>query len=127
MNHPLIDRLTQGLGWPVIDGPAALDAFAGRTGLHVVFVPGDPARNLESTDAAVILPELVRAFRGSFDCAVCAPAHETALREATGVFKTPSLIFFRDGVQVGDIQKLRDWDDYLARTGHIAALPVAAE
>lgn len=127
MPHPLIDRLTADLGWPRIDGPDALAAFTARPGLHVVFVPGDPARNLESTDAAVILPELVRTFRGAFDCAVAADAWEADLRDATHVLKTPSLIFFRDGIQLGDIQRLRDWDDYLTRIGHIAALPIAAE
>ncbi len=67
------------------------------------------------------------AFQGRFDCAVIADAVEAELREATGVFKTPSLIFWHSGTQTGAIPKVRDWDDYIALTGRLLAMPVAAE
>ncbi|MEQ9257665.1 MAG: hydrogenase accessory protein [Roseovarius sp.] len=126
MTHPLIDRLTTELGWPRLEDEAALAAFTGRPGVHVLFVPGDPRRNLETTDAAVILPELVQAFQGRFDCAVVDDAIETRLRNDTGVLKTPSLIFYRDGALLGGIPRVRDWDDYLARISHMLAQPAAA-
>jgi hydrogenase-1 operon protein HyaE len=93
----------------------------------VIFVPGDPARNLESADVAVILPELRMAFQGCFDCAVADDAVEEWLRGDTGVLKTPSLIFYRDGALIGAIPKVRDWDDYMARTAQILSVPQAAE
>ena len=123
--HPLIQRLTDDLGWPHLTDAAALDAHLARPGIHCLFVPGDPARNLETPDAAVILPELRTAFQGRFDCAVVGDAIEARLREAQGVLKTPSFLFLRDGALLGAIPKVRDWDDYLARTSHILGLTPA--
>lgn len=126
MSHPLIDRLTRDLGWPRLSSLDEVAAHAATPGTHVVFVPGDPVRNLESADVAVILPELRQAFQGRFDCAVADAAIEDALREATGVFKTPSLIFYRDGQMIGAIPKVRDWSDYVTRIPQILAAPGAA-
>ncbi|MFZ7092738.1 hydrogenase accessory protein [Primorskyibacter sp. 2E233] len=126
MTHPLIDRLTAEMGWPRLDSQDALKAFVAGPGAHALFVPGDPKRNLESADVAVILPELKQAFQGRFDCAVVTEAIETRLREDTGVLKTPSLIFFKDGAFLAGIPKVRDWDDYMLRIAQILALPVAA-
>jgi hydrogenase-1 operon protein HyaE len=119
MPSPLIDRLTAELGWPRIDDPTALDAFLAEGGEQVLFVTGDPAKNLESTDVAVILPELVQAFQRRFRPAVIGQPVERAVRERCEVWPTPSLIFFRDGVQLGDIAKVRDWDDYILRCRQI--------
>ncbi|WP_425101321.1 hydrogenase accessory protein [Tropicibacter sp. S64] len=126
MSHPLIDRLTTEIGWPKLDTQEALDAFLAAPGVHALFVPGDPSRNLESADVAIILPELKQAFQGRFDCAVVGDAIETALREETKVLKTPSLIFYREGRFLAGIPKVRDWDDYMSRIAQILALPVAA-
>ncbi len=127
MTHPLITRLTTEFEWPALPDMAATEAFTAAPGCHVIFVPGDAARNLETADVAVILPELHMAFQGRFDCAVAADSVEAALREATGVFKTPSLIFYRDGAMIGAIPKVRDWSDYVARITQILSLPIAAE
>jgi hydrogenase-1 operon protein HyaE len=123
MTHPLISRLIDERGWPALDDAAAMTAFRDAPGCHVLFVPGDAGRNLETADVAVILPELRMAFQGRFDCAVVGDAVEGALREETGVYKTPSLIFFRDGRMIGAIPKVRDWDDYMARITHILGQP----
>ncbi len=123
MTHPLIARLTDELSWPRLDTLSDVAEFTGLPGTHVLFVPGDPARNLESADVAVILPELKIAFQGLFDCAVVADAIEEDVRKAAGVWKTPSLIFYRAGQPIGAIPKVRDWDDYMARIPQILALP----
>ncbi len=125
-SSPLIDRLTTDLGWPALETPDQLAAFLAEPGARCLFVPGDPVRNLETNDAAVILPELVLAFQGLFSAAVVRDSLEAALREDAGVWKTPSLIFYRDGQQIGAIPKVRDWDDYLARIQHILAQPTPA-
>ncbi|SHF36635.1 hydrogenase-1 operon protein HyaE [Ruegeria intermedia] len=125
MTHPLIDRLTAELGWPRLEDAVSLNRFISAPGDHVVFVPGDPRRNLETPDVAVILPELRMAFQNRFDCAVASEAIETDVREMTQVFKTPSLLFFRDGRPIGAIPKVRDWSDYIARITHILAAPAA--
>lgn len=126
MSHALVERLTRDLGWPLLSDMEGFEEFSRGPGVRVAFVPGDPVRNLETADVAVILPELRKAFANRFLCAVTAASIEEAIREATGVFNTPSLIFFADGTQIGDIQKVRDWSDYVARVQHILSRPVAA-
>lgn len=127
MKHPLIRRLVDELGWPLLASMEEVGDFTSPSGVHVLFVPGDPQRNLETPDVAVILPELQLAFQGRFDCAVIDDAVDEAVREATGVFKTPSLIFFRDGKQIGALPKVRDWSEYMERISQVLDLPLAAE
>lgn len=126
MTHPLIARRTTELGWPSLADMAEVDALAARPGTHVPLVPGDPAKNLETADAAVIVPEVAAAFAGAFDCAVVAPGIERATRERFEVWPTPSMIFLRDGACLGAIPKVRDWDDYLERTRLILSGRAAA-
>jgi len=120
-SHPLITRLTTEFGWPSLDNANDVAEFTRRPGAHCLFVPGDAARNLETPDAAVVLPELRQAFQNAFDCAVVGDGVEAEVREAARVLKTPSFLFFRDGDFIGGIEKIRDWDDYIARTSHILA------
>ncbi len=127
MGHPLIERLTTELDWPHLSTEDEILAWLSRPGVHVLFVPGDARRNLETADVAVILPELHRAFQGRFDCAVVADEMQTNVKESSGVFKTPSLIFYRDGACLGGIPKVRDWDDYMARIARFLDLQMAAE
>lgn len=122
MSHPLIDRLTTELGWPHLKTLQEVLEFTGAPGAHCLFIPGDPKKNLETTDAAVILPELVQAFQGKFDCALVDNTIDAEVREAAGVYKTPLLIFFRDGAQTGTIPRVRDWSDYIERVTHILSL-----
>ncbi|MDJ1015219.1 MAG: hydrogenase accessory protein [Paracoccaceae bacterium] len=127
MTHPLIDRLHAEFGWPRLASDEEARMFTSRPGDHVVFLPGDWTRNLETADVAVILPELRAAFQKRFDCAVASPEVEKMLKVAADLHKTPSLLFFRDGAFVGGIPKVRDWDDYMGRIAHFLNQPVAAE
>lgn len=126
MTHPLIERLTTEFGWPRLENTAEAESYLETPGWHVIFVPGDPKRNLETADVAVILPELKMAFQGMFDCAVAGDDIESALRHTTKVLKTPSLLFYRDGEFVSGVAKVRDWDEYIARIKSILAQPVHA-
>lgn len=123
--HPLLNRLTAELGWPHLDTMDQVDAFLARPGAHCLFIPGDAARNLETADAAVVLPELRMVFQNAFDCALVADTIEAQLREAHGVLKTPGFLFFRNGQLQGAIAKIRDWDDYMARVPAILGLAAA--
>lgn len=127
MTHPLIARLSSELDWPCLTSLDAVQDFITAPGLHVLFVPGDPVRNLESADVAVILPELRLAFQNLFDCAVVSDSIEAAVREAAKAFQTPNLIFFESGRQIGDIPKVREWGDYLTRISLILNTSLAAE
>lgn len=120
--HPLIARLEADLGWPRLRSASDVAEFTCRPGAHCLFVPGDAARNLETADAAVILPELRLAFQHAFDCAVVDDTIEAQVRESARALKTPGFLFFHDGRYLGAIEKIRDWDDYIARTSHILSL-----
>ena len=127
MSHPLIENLTDNLGWPELHNASDVAEFTSRPGIHAMFVPGDFKRNLESADVAVILPELKMVFQGRFDCAVVADEIEAEVRANAKVLKTPSIIFYREGEMIGGIPKVRDWDEYITRINQILALRVAAE
>jgi hydrogenase-1 operon protein HyaE len=129
MSQALLDRLTAELGWPLLETPDALDAWCAEPGERALLIPGDPAKNLETADAAVIVPELAQAFQHRFALALVGPGIERATRERFDVWPTPSLVFLRDGATLGSIPKVRDWDDYIARTRAIldGRAPVAAE
>ncbi|MEY4984916.1 MAG: hypothetical protein RIR62_3182 [Pseudomonadota bacterium] len=120
--HPLLDRLVTELGWPHLTSHEQVAAFLARPGAHCLLIPGDAARNLETADAAVVLPELRMVFQNAFDCALVGDAIEADLRETHNVLKTPGFLFFRNGQLQGAIAKIRDWDDYMARVPAILGL-----
>ncbi len=123
--HPLIARLERELGYPRLSSMSEVAAYLSAPGLHCLFIPGDARRNLETADAAVILPELRLAFQNAFDCAIIDDAIEAKVREQYRALKTPGLLFFRAETFLGDIQKVRDWSDYLARIAHILSQKAA--
>lgn len=123
--HPLIARLESEFHYPRLHSSHDLVEFIDRPGVHCLFIPGDPRRNLETADAAVILPELRLAFQNTFDCAVIDDAIEAALREQYRALKTPGLLFFRQTTFLGAVEKVRDWSDYLARITHFLSLKAA--
>ena len=113
MTSPLIDRLTDEFGWPRLDSMEAVQGFVVGPGEHCLFVPGDPAKNLETNDVAVILPEIVTAFQGRFDCAVIDASIEQEVRVQYDAWVTPGLVFVREGQIIGKVTRVQDWDDYL--------------
>lgn len=123
--HPLIARLETEFRYPRLRTAQDVSGFLARPGVHCLFIPGDPRRNLETADAAVILPELRLAFQNAFDCAVIDDAIEATLREHHRALKTPGLLFFRADAYLGAVEKVRDWSDYLARVTHFLSLKAA--
>lgn len=120
--HPLLDRLVEDQGYPHLQTPAETEAWISREGAHVVFLPGDMAKNLEAPDVAVVLPELRMAFQGQFDCAVAQGDADKWVRDTIEMHKTPNLVFFREGRFLSCLPKVRDWSDYMARIPQILAL-----
>lgn len=123
--HPLIARLESEFRYPRLHSAHDVTEFLSRPGVHCLFIPGDARRNLETADAAVILPELRLAFQNAFDCAVIDDAIEAKLREEYRALKTPGFLFFRQSAYLGGIEKVRDWSDYLARITHFLSLKAA--
>jgi hydrogenase-1 operon protein HyaE len=112
MTEAVLDRLTEALGYPCLDGESAA-AWRPEGKVSVLFVPGEPGRVPEAVDVAVVLPELVKVFGDQLAPAVVAAGTEAPLLKACGVAVLPALAFFRDGRCLGAIERMRDWDDYL--------------
>lgn len=121
--HPLVARLTQGLGYPLLDA-AGLDAFCEAPGDAVLFCGGDPGAYPETLDVAVVLPKLMRAFPGRLRAGVAATELEPALQARYGFSRWPSLVFLRDGHYLGTLSGVLDWSVYLARIQDLLAGPV---
>jgi len=112
MSSPMIDRLSEQFGYPVLDA-AALDAFLDRGGVSVLFFSEDPASYPEADDVAVILPELVRRFAGRVRPAVIARAAEKELQPRFGFLQWPTLAICEGRRCLGTISRVRDWAEYL--------------
>ena len=114
MSHPLIDRLSERLGYPRVSAQN-LDDVLRRTENTVLLFSGDPATVPEASDVAVVLPELVRHFEGRLGAGVVERADERALQALYGFEIWPTLVFLRGRRYLGAISRIRDWSDYLQR------------
>lgn len=101
---------------PTVDD-TTVDEFlaASADRVAVLFFRGEAARWPETADIAVILPELIAAFRGRLTAAVIAGEAERALMARFGVTVCPSLALARTGRTLGVIPKIQDWSGYVAR------------
>lgn len=124
MSHPLVQRLLDELGYAEIS-LANHDEFVAKTGLNVLFFPGDPAVAKDATDVAVVLPELVAVFEGRLNPGVVTDTwgDGKALKRHYGFSAYPSLVFVRSGDYVGTITRIADWADYLETIGGLFDAP----
>jgi hydrogenase-1 operon protein HyaE len=120
MTHPLIQRLADDFDYPVLADLAAVDAFVNEGGIAAVFFPGDPAKFKDTTDVAVVFPEVVNTFRGRLRPAVVTdPATDKALYERWQFGKWPALVFLKDGEVADIIIGIKDWGEYLHRVSSL--------
>ncbi len=115
VTHPLIQRLFDEHGYAEIK----LDnhkQFTSQPGGSVLFFAGDPRSYRETTDVAVVLPELIKAFGGRLRAGVVARVFEVekALQRHYGFREYPTLVFVREGGYLGAISRIRDWNEYLS-------------
>lgn len=114
--HPLIAALGQKHGLPTVDA-ASVDAFlapaAGEAPHAILFFTGDPESRSDSTDVAVVLPELLAAFGTRYRAAVVDRAAEEALKARFGIQVLPSLAVTREATPLGVLPRIRDWTDYI--------------
>jgi len=124
MNHPLIQRLLDELGYTEVNA-SNHDDFVGAPGMNVLFFPGDPKTVRDATDVAVILPELVAAFDGQLRPGVVTDVFGDGknLKQHYGFREYPSLVFVRDGDYVGTISRVQDWVEYLDRINELLVAP----
>ncbi len=120
MTSPLIERLSSELHYPVLS-LETLDAFVHEHEYSVLFFTEDYKRFPESNDVAVVLPELVTAFDGSFAPAIISCRDEKKLHNMYGFTSWPALVFLRRGEYLGAITGIKDWIDYLTEIKKLLA------
>ena len=114
MSHPLIQQLLEDYRYPEVNLENH-EEFIGKSGVSVLFFAGDPKSYRETTDVAVVLPELVRAFEGQLRPGVVTRVFEVEqeLQRHYGFREFPALVFVREGRYLGAISRIRDWHEYL--------------
>lgn len=112
MSHPLIQRLHDELGYPEVTLESHQE-FISQPGITVLFFAGDPKSFRESTDVAVVLPELIDAFQGFLKPGVISAEAERELQRHYGFPTWPALVFLREGGYLGAIAGIQNWSEYL--------------
>lgn len=112
--HPLIARLTDVYGYPLLEA-ANGEAFLAAPGDAILFCAGDPVQHPECLDVAVVLPELLRAFPGHFRAGIVSADLEPHMQARYGFTRWPTLVFLRDGAYLGVLSGIQDWSVYLSR------------
>lgn len=110
--HPLIEQLFTRHGFVHVDA-ASLEAFAGAPGHALLVFTEDPVRYKETLDLAVIVPEVAKAFPGAFRIGVLLPSEARKASPRYGFARWPAIVLLKDGLYVGAIDGLRNWDEYL--------------
>jgi hydrogenase-1 operon protein HyaE len=116
--HPLLAQLFLRHGFERLD-EASHDAFVARRGHALLLFTEDPARFREVLDLAVIAPQLALAFPGRFRTGVLLPAAARAIAPRYRFRRWPAFVLLRDGLHVGAIDGMRNWDEYLRELGRL--------
>jgi hydrogenase-1 operon protein HyaE len=125
MASPLIDALTAKHGFAQVN-EETVDAFLAVHEEAVLFFPGDFERLVESTDVAVILPEILKALGGRLAAAIVERQAERALQRRYRFNAFPALVFLRGAGYLGAITKVLNWPEYLSEIPRILALEPGA-
>ena len=120
MSTPLINALVEKHGFDLV-GEANVDAFLDAHEHSLLFFPGDSDRLVESTDAAVIVAELMKPFAGRLAPALVEKASERALQRRFRFKSFPAFVFLRHRGYLGAITRLLDWQDYFTEIEAILA------
>ncbi len=117
---PLARGIIERNGYRVV-GVDTLDAVAGALPLAMLFFAGDAERLGESDDAAVVLVELDKLLAHRVVPLIAARGDERTLQRRFRFTAFPALVFLRDGGYLGCIERVLDWQDYLAELPEILA------
>lgn len=116
MPSALIRALSEKHGLPIVDA-SSLEAFlapaVGEAAHSLLFFSGDPKQRGESDDVAVVLPQILAAFRGELRGAVVARAAEDALKGRFHIAVVPSLAVVRGATPIAVLARIRDWAEYV--------------
>jgi hydrogenase-1 operon protein HyaE len=116
MDHPLLAALVERHCLAVVDEVSIDDFFASSDSSHaLLFFSGADAPRPETSDVAVLFPELLKIFEKSVRGALVAPDAEAKLKSRFQVFVFPSVVVTRDGQPVGVLPKILEWAEYRQR------------
>lgn len=105
-------------GVPVVDETnveAFLSPAAGEPDHALLFFPGLSQPRPEADDVAIVLPQLLRHFRGRLRGAMVARAAEDLLKGRFQVMVAPSLVVTRGLEPLGVLPKIQDWSVYVEK------------
>lgn len=122
--NPLVERLFSHHLYANVDADNVA-AFAGQPGHALLVFTEDPVRFKETLDLAVIVPEIDKAFAGRFRVGVLLPAAARKVAPLYGFARWPALVVLRDGLYVGAIDGLRNWEDYVQQISALLDAPAA--
>lgn len=124
MNAPIYPAVQRLLSLPNVTALSggAVAAFIAE-GTSALFFIGSAKRYPEVDDVAIVLPELMREYPGRFRVGVVDADTEPAVAQRFGIGIRPTLVFVRDGVEIGTIPRMRDWSVYLAEISALLATP----
>ena len=123
MTHPLIRRLHDDYGYPEVTLQSH-DDFISQPGITVLFFAGDPNLFRDTTDVAVVLPELVKVFEDALIPGVVAAADGKALQQRYGFTAWPTLVLLRDGGYLGSLTGIHNWSEYLQEISELVVAEV---
>lgn len=88
----------------------------------LVFFAGEVGKRAETSDLAVILPELAKGRSGGLKIAVVKSDDEDALSAKYSVLVKPTVVFVRDGDVKGVVPRIKNWAEYELKLAEL--LPV---
>lgn len=109
--HPLLTRLAQ-LTEAAVLSTEDFDAWARQPGAAMVVFAEEPDRYKETLDLAVIVPELHAVTGRAFRVGLLPPVAARALASRYGFARWPAFVMLRDGLYLGAVDGIRDWDIY---------------
>ncbi len=86
-----------------------LDAFLAQHPRALLFLTGDTAHRPEGLDVAVVVRELLAAYRGRLFVGIIDRRDETSVMPLFGVVVLPAVVFVRDGQATELVARMRDW------------------
>jgi len=110
---------------------ADLDDFLALHPRALLFLTGDTVQRPEGLDVAVVVRELLAAYRGRLVVGLIDRRDEAALMPRFGVVVLPAVVYIRDGQAVELVARMRDWPvfaqacDRLLAPGSAAAGPAS--
>jgi hydrogenase-1 operon protein HyaE len=104
----ILDSLVEQEGCEVVR-KSELDEFLARHPRALLFLTGDTVQRPEGLDVAVVVRELLAAYRGRLVVGLVDRRDESAVMPRFGVVVLPAVVYVRDGQAAELVARMRDW------------------